>query len=603
MSTDTSSPMITDNVNEPNSTSTTNKPTRQNIPQLPNEVAPFAAFVNVVELQQRGPLFQGPGAKRNTGRYRSRPVDEENVKRAKKAALEQSAKHVLVRQQQQQQRVLLDLDKKKQAFSLMCRIYVGSINFELNEAMLKTAFSPFGPVKAVSLSYDTATNRHKGFAFLEYEIPEAAQLSIDQMNGVALSGRNIKVGRPSSMPQAQPIIQQLMDEAKPYNRIYVASIHSDLTETDIQSVFEAFGKIKSAVLAKDTATGKHKGYGFIEYETAQAAQDAISAMNLFDLGGQFLRVGKAVTPPDGLTAGVQPVPTQLPSATCYAVAKITAELQAKEMETNPQPAVVASQIHNNPFAHNSFPGRMMPPTVVAAVPSIPVSNNVTPTDISQRLAASPLGVASNFPLTSINTILSQPSIPPPQIIIPPIPSSIPQPTILEEPPIPVGLQIDSRNEQQYPSISLVLPTKSDSVDKELKNTEDTSSTLSQQEELSVKGREQRHLLMQKLNKRRLDSRVCILRNMATPDEIDEELQQEITEECSKYGEVSKVVIYTEKQDEQVNAEEIVKIFVEFRNSKEAEKTADTLNGRWFSGRMIKAELYDQTAYNAEDFSG
>ena len=73
------------------------------------------------------------------------------------------------------------------------RIYVGSINFELNEAMLKTAFSPFGPVKAVSLSYDTATNRHKGFAFLEYEIPEAAQLSIDQMNGVALSGRNIKV--------------------------------------------------------------------------------------------------------------------------------------------------------------------------------------------------------------------------------------------------------------------------------------------------------------------------------------------------------------------------------------------------------------------------
>ena len=42
-----------------------------------------------------------------------------------------------------------------------------------------------------------------------------------------------------------------------------------------------------------------RGFGFIEYETTQAAQDAIAAMNLFDLGGQFLRVGKAVTPPDG----------------------------------------------------------------------------------------------------------------------------------------------------------------------------------------------------------------------------------------------------------------------------------------------------------------
>jgi len=59
--------------------------------------------------------------------------------------------------------------------------------------MLKKAFEPFGPVKAVSLTFDPVTNRHKGFAFLEYETPEAAQLSIEQMNGVILGGRNIKV--------------------------------------------------------------------------------------------------------------------------------------------------------------------------------------------------------------------------------------------------------------------------------------------------------------------------------------------------------------------------------------------------------------------------
>ncbi len=86
------------------------------------------------------------------------------------------------------------------------------------------------------------------------------------------------------MPQAQPLIDQLTEEAKNYNRIYVASIHPDLTETDIQSVFEAFGKekidfffgwnfywfyfrfqgkIKSSFLAKDTATGKHKYIGSV----------------------------------------------------------------------------------------------------------------------------------------------------------------------------------------------------------------------------------------------------------------------------------------------------------------------------------------------------
>ena len=76
------------------------------------------------------------------------------------------------------------------------------------------------------------------------------------------------------MPQAQPIIDQLTEEAKNYNRIYIASIHPDLTETDIQSVFEAFGKrinirrnssnhvfigkIKGCSLAKDSTTNKHK---------------------------------------------------------------------------------------------------------------------------------------------------------------------------------------------------------------------------------------------------------------------------------------------------------------------------------------------------------
>ncbi len=39
------------------------------------------------------------------------------------------------------------------------------------------------------------------------------------------------------------------------------------------------------------------------------------------------------------------------------------------------------------------------------------------------------------------------------------------------------------------------------------------------------------------------------------------------EECSKYGEVDKVVIYTERQGEEDSAEQIVKIFVEFRSSK------------------------------------
>lgn len=187
---------------------------------------------------------------------------QEAINKAKKYATEQSIKAVLEKQtvacQQQQQRSL----QRHQALVLMCRIYVGSISFELREDTIRQAFSPFGPIKTINMSWDTATQKHKGFAFIEYEIPEAAHLALEQMNGFMMGGRNIKVGRPSNMPQAISIIEQIQIEAKSFNRIFIASIHPELSESDIQSVFEAFGKIKSCKLAQ-AQIGKHRGYGYI----------------------------------------------------------------------------------------------------------------------------------------------------------------------------------------------------------------------------------------------------------------------------------------------------------------------------------------------------
>lgn len=51
--------------------------------------------------------------------------------------------------------------------------------------------------------------------------------------------------------------------------------------------------------------------------------------------------------------------------------------------------------------------------------------------------------------------------------------------------------------------------------------------------------------------------------MVSVEDIDSELESEVTDECGKYGAVKKVIIYQERQSEDDEADIIVKIFVEF----------------------------------------
>ncbi|XP_018418146.1 PREDICTED: poly(U)-binding-splicing factor PUF60 isoform X2 [Nanorana parkeri] len=500
------------------------------------------------------------------------PEQQEALQKAKKYAMEQSIKSVLVKQtiaHQHQQLTNLQMAavtmsfgdplsplqsmaaQRQRALAIMCRVYVGSIYYELGEDTIRQAFAPFGPIKSIDMSWDSVTMKHKGFAFVEYEVPEAAQLALEQMNSVMLGGRNIKVGRPSNIGQAQPIIDQLAEEARSFNRIYVASVHQDLSDDDIKSVFEAFGKIKSCMLARDPTTGKHKGYGFIEYDKSQSSQDAVSSMNLFDLGGQYLRVGKAVTPPMPLLTPA--TPGGLPPAAAVAAAAATAKITAQE-------AVAGAAV----LGTLTSPGLVSPALTLA-----------------QPLGALPQAVmAAQAPGVITGVTPVRPSLP---VTIPQVGLVNP---ILSSPPAMAQLEIkkEKEKEEEEPTLESERP-----------------EMLSEQEHMSISGSSARHMVMQKLM-RKQESTVMVLRNMVDPRDIDDDLEGEVTEECGKFGAVNRVIIYQEKQGEEEDAEIIVKIFVEFSMVSETHKAIQALNGRWFAGRKVVAEVYDQDRFDNSDLS-
>lgn len=55
----------------------------------------------------------------------------------------------------------------------------------------------------------------------------------------------------------------------------------------------------------------------------------------------------------------------------------------------------------------------------------------------------------------------------------------------------------------------------------------------------------------------------ILRNVVGPEGVDDDLETDVVDECSKYGSVNRFIIHQEKRSEADDAEVLVKIFVEF----------------------------------------
>lgn len=72
-------------------------------------------------------------------------------------------------------------------------LYVGGLADDVDVSILRSAFLPFGNIIDVNLPMDYTTQKHKGFAFIEYQLPEDAADAIDNMDNAEILGRTIRV--------------------------------------------------------------------------------------------------------------------------------------------------------------------------------------------------------------------------------------------------------------------------------------------------------------------------------------------------------------------------------------------------------------------------
>ena len=76
-------------------------------------------------------------------------------------------------------------------------------------------------------------------------------------------------------------------------KLFVGSLPWSVTDEELKETFEKHGNVVSAKVVTDRNSGRSRGFGFVEMESAEDAQKAISTLNDSEMGGRNIVVNEA----------------------------------------------------------------------------------------------------------------------------------------------------------------------------------------------------------------------------------------------------------------------------------------------------------------------
>jgi len=160
-------------------------------------------------------------------------------------------------------------------------LYVGDLDVNVSDSQLYDLFSQVGQVVSVRVCRDLSTRRSLGYGYVNYSNPQDAARSLNLLNFTSLNNKPIRI----MYSHRDPSIRKSGTA-----NIFIKNLDKAIDHKALHDTFSSFGSILSCKVATD-ANGQSKGYGFVQFESEESAQNAIDKLNGMLINDKQVYVG------------------------------------------------------------------------------------------------------------------------------------------------------------------------------------------------------------------------------------------------------------------------------------------------------------------------